>query len=206
MIDQRPEHAKIVGQCLTVWPEVEVNMALLLAILMKANSDAAVAVYLSLRTGRARQDAMNAAAEATLGPEDLGLFGAIMLVYRAAEGQRNDIAHGNWGICDKIEDGVIWVESKHYSHWLISELRRDEMDVSEYGELARHLFVYKKNDFSDTLSIISDVRRILADFMWYLRRDQMHDGVPSDVLFLQLCIQPRIAQAIAQMQTKKNSS
>jgi hypothetical protein len=203
MLDERPDHARIIGQCLTMWPEVEITMALLLAILMKANSnDAAVAVYLSIRAGRGRKNAMEAAAHITLSAQDFELFGAVMIVFAATEAKRNHLAHGNWGVCEAVADGVLWVQSENYSKWILSQIRREPTpDDAAHSELAKHLFVYKTKDLMEVKADIVATRQIIADFIWYLRRDLMHGGIPSDVVYLQLCSEPRIAGALHQMRT-----
>ncbi|MBV9404561.1 MAG: hypothetical protein JO211_04405 [Acidobacteriaceae bacterium] len=182
-------------------------MALLLAILMKANSsDAAVAVYLSIRAGRPRRNALDAAAETSLSKQDYELFGAIMSVFATVEDQRNTLTHGNWGVCNELEDGVLWLHSTHYSNWLLSQIRKEPApDANAHAELAKRIFVYKEADLLEIRDNIAALRTIVADFIWYLRRDLMHGGIPSDVIYLQLCSEPHIAEALYRLRTEKNA-
>src|ERR1700730_7866171 len=60
--EERPELILIIGQCLTYWPDIELFMALLLGVMLKANTDATVAVYLAITAGPARRAALKAAA------------------------------------------------------------------------------------------------------------------------------------------------
>jgi hypothetical protein len=43
---QRLEHITLIGECLILWPAVEGQMASLLAAIMRAHNDSAIAVYL----------------------------------------------------------------------------------------------------------------------------------------------------------------
>src|SRR5262245_31662135 len=87
-ISKRPALASIVGRCLGLWSDAELQMAVLLSILMEAeHADAAVAVYLELRRSTPRYAALTAAANATLNERDKELFGAVLYVYQAAEGE-----------------------------------------------------------------------------------------------------------------------
>lgn len=65
-ISERPKHAAIIGRCMGIWTNLELQMALLLAILLKPDGEAAVAAYLVLRCSAPRYAALTAAAEVTL--------------------------------------------------------------------------------------------------------------------------------------------
>ena len=79
----RPDHAAQIGACLIAWPEVEMQMAALLAVLMKADTDAAMAVFLSLRRATARYDAISEAAKATLDAQGVEYVTAAMKVVQS---------------------------------------------------------------------------------------------------------------------------
>jgi len=95
----RPDHAAQIGACLIAWPEVEMQMAALLAVLMKADTDAAMAVFLSLRRATARYDAISEAAKATLDAQGVEYVTAAMKVVQSVESERNALAHAQWGSC-----------------------------------------------------------------------------------------------------------
>jgi hypothetical protein len=67
-LSRRPVLASIIGRCLALWSDADLQMAVLLSILMKANADAAVAVYQILRRSAPRYASLTAAAEVTLAP------------------------------------------------------------------------------------------------------------------------------------------
>ena len=63
-ISGRPQHAEAIGRCIGLWTDTEVQMAILLSILMRADEDASIAVYSVLRRATPRYEAINAAASA----------------------------------------------------------------------------------------------------------------------------------------------
>lgn len=104
----RPNHAAVIGQCLGTWPEVEMQMARMLALLLRADTDAAVAVYLTLRRSTARKEAIYAAA-IHLEAEATAILKALMVVVDAAEGERNSLAHGQYFCTDVLPESILWI-------------------------------------------------------------------------------------------------
>ena len=49
-INSRPELASLVGQCIAMWTEIELQMGLSLGAILKTNSEAAVALFLAAKT------------------------------------------------------------------------------------------------------------------------------------------------------------
>ena len=111
--------AEGVGRCIMMFSYVDWIMALVLAAVMKAESEASVAIFLTLRNARAQRDVLIAAAEMTLFDEDKEAFDALVKVYASLQAQRADVAHGVFGLAPETEDEAAWIETKDLSkHWL----------------------------------------------------------------------------------------
>src|ERR1700722_10175401 len=108
----RPLASSLIAQCIAWWTEVELSTAVLLARMLKANTEPVVALYFSLTNERAKREAMTSIAESTFNAEDMRLFSAIILLKKSLEGQRNDLAHGLFGITDRDDEGVAWISTK----------------------------------------------------------------------------------------------
>jgi uncharacterized membrane protein len=93
--EKRPELFALVGKCLTSWPHIEGEMALVLGQLLGANNAAALAVFQTLRRSSAQRDAISEAAKATLSETDQELLTAILNVHKSVETERNALAHGH---------------------------------------------------------------------------------------------------------------
>jgi hypothetical protein len=113
-VAKKPKIAESIGRCIMTWSYVDWQMAVLLAALMKANSEASVAIFLTLRNARAQREVLVAAANMTLTGRNRELFDAIMLLYGGLQSQRADIAHGIFGIIpDGRDDEIPWIETKN---------------------------------------------------------------------------------------------
>jgi hypothetical protein len=51
MIDHRPDFVAVIGRCITLWPYVEHNLALILGFFLKADNEATIAMFTALRQG-----------------------------------------------------------------------------------------------------------------------------------------------------------
>lgn len=182
------------------WPNIELQMALLLGILLDATNAGAVAVYLSLRAGRVRQDAINAAANTVLSGSVLELYRAIMAFQQSIETQRNDLAHGCFGAMDAVPDGVLWMDSRHLANFMLefwnkvehstptgprmptSQRQRDEIYE---GNLDR-MFVYRITDIKQLLEDITALWRTLGSFIYFLRNSR------PQKIYDMLCDEPHV--------------
>jgi hypothetical protein len=112
LLEDRPECAIIIARCIAVWSHIEVQLALLLASILKVNTKPALALYLAIQNSRIQNDALKAAAEAALSEHDYELFRAYMSIKSALEKTRNDFAHGIYGTSMLVKEGVLWMEQK----------------------------------------------------------------------------------------------
>ena len=144
-VEDRSEAASIIARIITAWADVEVQCARLLAELMGTNIPATAAVFGSLRSGRAQHDAMNAAAKAVLDAVDYELFSAHMARRSSLEKERNDLAHGCFGVSVALPKAVIWVSQGDFLTFDADRLHnaeapkifRDKQAVYELGTLER---------------------------------------------------------------------
>ena len=153
---RRPEHAGAIGRCLGLWTDVELQMAIVLAVLLKANTEAAIAVYLILRRGSARSDAIMAAAKATLDKRDQELISAVLTVHKSVEAERNSLAHGCWGTCNKIPDSVLWVDVADNANFVADYFSKEPgksrtFSGREHADFAKKLFYYYLRWVSNTI-------------------------------------------------------
>ena len=156
----RPAMAALIAQCLTLWSQIDVEMSLLLAALLDTRSDAAVAVYLSLSNARAQRDALASAAQTSLSGETLALFKAVMKIHRSSSGERNDLAHGIFGIVSDTDDELIWCPSAKFAAWITRVNQKAwslEFDPDPHTPLRNELFIYRKSDLEQIFKRFSFV-------------------------------------------------
>lgn len=196
-IEDRPTAAAIVGRVVTAWADIEVQCARLLAQLMGTNIPAAAAVFGSLRSSRAQHDALTAAAEAVLNGADFDLFAAHMARRASLEKERNDLAHGCYGVSVAIPEHIVWVAQADY---LAFSATRGDFD-----SFRRKQFVYELGTLERIAQEIEEFYHQLGFFTGYL--SALEDG-PNGAIFRaqrypQLCSQPHIRQALDRARTAK---
>ena len=69
---------------------IDWQMAILLAALMKAKSDASAAIFLTFRDARGQREVLIATAEMTLAGSNNEMFDAIMVLYGSLQSTRVD--------------------------------------------------------------------------------------------------------------------
>jgi len=198
-LEQRPDAAKIIARCIAYWTAVESNTANLLATILKANSEPAVAVYLSLQNNRAKRDVMFAAAEATLTPPDLRLFQAVMAYREAIEKERNALAHGVFGISNTIKTGVVWVDTATDArHRALVGLHGATEELQEAQR--KKCFVYEVGDLETIAREIENLETQIGFLSGYLSAS---DPTFRAIRYPQLCSEPRIRRELDRMDKKK---
>ena len=172
--EHRPEHAQVIGECLMAWPHVDLQMAQLLATLLKTESRAALAVYLTLKRRSPRVEAITSAANIVLAAEENELLSAILSIVRATETERNALAHGYFGACDSIPEDILWISATDYALFVVDFFQpRQPPDFARPPEpddkLSSHVYYYEMNDLSEVHSNILLAHDILNKFCMYLR-------------------------------------
>jgi hypothetical protein len=203
-LEHRPECAQVIARCITYWTYVETELARLLAQILKANTDPAVAMFLSLRNARAKRDAINAAAQFTLEEKDYDLFLALMQYKDAVESARNDLAHGVFGVSSAIPNGIVWISTTDYTtrqtHFHGLGGISDEMATS----LRKKQFVYEIGDLETIARDIEDLHNQIMSFIGYLWSD---DQAFRARRYPQLCNEPRLKKELALLhQRRKNKT
>lgn len=160
-------------------------------------SGAASAVFGSLRSSRAQHDALTAAAGAVLDEQDTELFAAHMARRSSLEKERNDLAHGCYGVSVAIPDHIVWVAQLDYLAFsaggAVPERFRKQQFVYELGTLER------------IAQEISEFYTQLGFFRGYLwaRKDGPNGAAFRAQRYPQLCSQSHIRQALDRVRTAK---
>jgi hypothetical protein len=164
---KRPEHIAKIGECITLWPEVETQLALLLAALTKADTTATLAVYSILRRSTGKSEAVKAAASVALDKSGQELVAAVLTFSQSVEGQRNDLAHGHWGISELIPDAILWLDGSYTTQFHVNHrqkvlIKNEQLD----SDIESNLFYYKVRDFDEliksTLSLCEAIFTVRA--------------------------------------------
>jgi hypothetical protein len=204
-IDALPDFVTAIGRCLTMWPYIEHQMAMILGHLMDARNEATIAVFSAIRTGRTQRDALAVAASVALAdnPKVLKLLTAVLSVINSASESRTTIAHGLWGVLAHRKDRILWVESKHYGPWNTLAIVRDDVG---HEQLQKNLYVWSLGDILEIEDQLKECWEIVFDFYCLLaNRGAGQCGLAGDQLYDHLCQLPRVAAALDRQDKKQNS-
>ncbi|NVP54439.1 hypothetical protein [Mycoplana rhizolycopersici] len=195
MLERRPAAAQIVARSIAAWTYLEIATAEILALLLKADTDAAAAVYLSLQNARARQDVLKAAANSTLSNDDLLLLNALLAIKSGLEKSRNALAHGVFGICVKIPDGIVWCETTDFIKFG-RENAVNGLTESARQTFHKRMYVYQLADLETIAQGIADLENQFKFFSGYLRSTSSESKLSR---YVELCSHPKVAREIAKM-------
>lgn len=129
-----------------------------------------------------------------------------MNVYKALEAERNALAHGLYGICDAIPDGVVWIEVKdHVKHtipWLAQlSPRADPKKPLITLNIDRDLFVYKPKDFEKLLQDMNELHEAAQGVAFFAT---WPDAQGAQGLH-QVCELPQIQRELAHIRSGQKS-
>lgn len=199
-IEDRPKAAALVGRIVTSWADIEIQAIRLLAELMGANIPQVAAVFGSLRNSRSQSDALVAAAEAVLDEHDLLLLNAYIARKASIEKERNDLAHGCFGVSVSIPDHIVWVAQSDVLAFTAAHTANHKM-----FELKERQFVYELGTLERISQEIVEFYVQLGLLTGYL--SARHDGLRGKAFraqrYPELCGQAHISEAIRGIKAKK---
>lgn len=198
-IEDRPKAAALTGRIVTSWADIEIQSARLLAELMGTNIPAAAAVFGSLRNSRSQHDALRAAAEAVLNKKDLHLFNAYIKRKEALEKERNDLAHGCFGVSLSIPDHIVWVAQSDFLAFTAAHKASEKP-----FDLRSKQFVYELGTLERIAQEISEFYTQIGFYTGYLvARHSGHEGEAFRAIrYPQLCEQNHIKQMLEVLEEK----
>ncbi len=204
-LEDRPANAALVGRCIGLWSVFDLELARLLATLLKANTEAAVAVFLAIQNARVQGAVLVAAAETVLNEKDFDLFSALMVVVVSVEKERNALAHGIFGGSEHIKDGVAWINPSHLSRYQVQSKSKGVTKENQEWVNSK-IFVYEPADLETIARDIESLQLSVSAFIGYVHAGLDEPPAPADWLaerYLKLCSEPRIRYALDQLLARK---
>jgi hypothetical protein len=150
-----------------MWNDTELQMALSLGAILKTNSDAAVALYLAIKTSRTQRDALSNVARVLLTGDDLSAFEALLSVYGSLEKQRNTLAHGLFGVMDSLPESILWTDIQDHANFLVNVYAKEYRNIvvaDPHEKLRRDMYVYHRDDLRQLLDQLTELQRAVFCF------------------------------------------
>ncbi|GGI19173.1 hypothetical protein GCM10010987_02980 [Bradyrhizobium guangdongense] len=176
------------------WSYVENETALLLAKILKINTEPALAMFLAMQSSRVQIDVLTAAARTALSADDFKLFQAIMNIRRTMEGARNHLVHGLIGGSTVVKDGVLWTDQKDYVRHTATVWGTDYAQM--HTKYLEEVFVYEADDLETIAQDLEWLHRFIGNLWGYL---DSSDVVWRAERYHQLCTEPRVQAELQRM-------
>jgi hypothetical protein len=174
-LSQRPKLAALVGDCIATWSAVELNVALMMALLLRANTEPAIALFSTLRHSRTQQEALLAVANTVLDDERFEVSSVDVALHYAAEYARQEAAAVAIAVGEPIP---------------------------KPADLADRIFFYKETDLEALLEEMAIFYRISSSLMHHLSRAMDH---PADYEELrQICAEPLMQRELLRMRGERS--
>ena len=205
-LENRPEAATLIARCISLWAEVETELALLLATMLQANSEAAIAMFLRIENSRLQSDVLTSAANVVLTePRDLNLFKALLTYKQAVEAERNALVHGRFGGSDQIESGVAWIDAADYARFSV-RVAASGVSESSTQWLRDRTYVYELSDLERIARDAADLHDQIKSFIgyvWSLFKGEPDGPEWRDKRYPELASAPRIAAYLRNLQEEQ---
>jgi hypothetical protein len=175
ILDDKPEMAILVARIFSTWGWIEHELSLLLVRILGANADAALAIVSTLQAQHLQLGALEAAAKASLSPDNFEVFQAVIAVTNSVQKPRNRLAHWIWGGCKQSPDAMVladpkmlkekdFVRSKFFDSLPTGDLLKwDEVNNLYQPDLSS-VYLYSKGDLERALRDLNEAREIVFEF------------------------------------------
>ena len=204
-LEDRPKAAALVARCIALWTEVETEEARLLATMLGANTEPAIALFLTLQSSRIQLAVLEAVAGVVLNEADYELFGALMKYRESVEKERNALAHGCFGGSPEITEGVAWIDPRHLTQHTI-RVNAAAVTDEAMAWVRSKTFVYELGDLETIARDIENLHNQLMFFIGYLVSRRLEPPMTDEwraQRYRELCAEPRVAQALAALRKNR---
>lgn len=188
-LERRPEHAALIGRCIAMWAEAEMQLALLLAALLNTRAAPAMAVFTTIRQARTQRDVLIAAAKRFLVGNSLKAFNAVMTIHQSLDSERTALAHGIYGCTDEEPSIILWISMTDYAHFLVDDYRTGGAQPDRHGPMKDSLYYYRLKDLQDLLANLTNFQKAASRLHMAVRLAPNDEGNRQ---FQELCSIPQI--------------
>jgi len=158
----RPELAGLIGRAVAAWPYIENDLGLLLGGILQARNPRVLSAFFAIRASRSQREIIIAAADSEWSEDDLKLLNVSLKKIGDAESERNDLAHGVWGVIEDRNDELIWIHGKHLGPWNAIHVTNENKieHRPKHIDMLANAYVYGKDDIENSIDKIVKARTI----------------------------------------------
>jgi hypothetical protein len=151
-----------------------------------------------------RYEAIKATARIAMDTRGQALVAAILSFAEIAEGYRNELAHGHWGVSDILPDTILWANGSDIIDLYIDKDRiKEEESHFVLWVDTDQLYYYRIKDFDGIIKTMKEVAYILSEFRMNITSSTQEGGErvfrPDDSLCAQVESYGPIRQALSRI-------
>jgi len=201
-IEDRPKCAIIIARCVSIWSYIDSELALLLSVILKINTEPAMAMYLAIQNSKIQADVLKAAAETILDKNDFELFVVIVKIKSRFEKARNDLVHGLIGGSNLVSEGILWIEPRYLTEHTARVWASDYVDLDN-NRVIKNTFVYEPEDLETVANNSEWLHKIISAFRGYISSDNESWRIER---YRQFCAEPHILQELSLLRDSKKNN
>ena len=170
---QRPKHAEIIAQTISIWSHIEHQLGLLFTFLCGPDVAQDAIKFSELRTLKAQKSRIDDAANSRLQGEDISIWDAILRSVEKNARLRNEFAHHIWGYSEhpRLSDAALllnpridWKRSGRALHYYWHGSPSLDISLREMVHDASKIRVYQVKDLIEARSKITELYSCIAIF------------------------------------------
>lgn len=147
-ISSNPQWAADVMRVIAHWAHIEGDLAAIMGKLLKTDVKLTTAMYQAVVNSDAKRTMVATAVKsAGLREWQVVLFDAVQKATKASREQRNDFAHGVWGVCKQVPNAVLLMRPRVIIERNARSLARNALDATPTPYDTTQIMVYRQRDF-----------------------------------------------------------
>ena len=197
---QRPILAAKVAQCISEFSNIETMLPVVLAFLLSADAETAIAMFGSLENRAAQLRLLNTAAEKILDEDHFDCWTVLLAKFiKPVMNERDRFAHWAWGYSPDLPDALLLAKpiEKARAQWEATSPPKPPI-------IARNkVYVFNASDFDRAIGRLNDSADLLEAFMKSIWPEP---SGPERVLYHQaLRNEPRFHELLLAHKAQKNA-
>jgi hypothetical protein len=159
----RPSISSKVAQYIAHWAEIETRLGMFLALLLHANEQAILAMYMGVENRAAQLRMINSAAEAVLPKEHNDVISIFLTTeITPAQKYRDKLAHWCWGYSDELPDSLLIRHPRFHIADVAKSLKSQASHgIADVPADHTEIFVVREPDMDRSLSDLAETETSL---------------------------------------------
>jgi hypothetical protein len=194
-----PDLANLVLKTISAYSVADARLAEILAVLLKSEARAVVAMYTQITSSDVKKGMLKAAAAAILEPVPLSILNAVLDALDAPRNRRNDFAHHLWGWSEQLPETLLLIHPKAFTRARAAmiETKATQKPYTDANMMDRKLIVvYRRADLIESAEAAAHAAHI-TNSLYHLLGSELYEQLPTHFPQLQKLLDQRALQGLS---------